>query len=221
MKTPNQLRAEVESLLNLLLSAEIAIDINPVVRTQGNRLIRVTWGGCYSGALFRGDFASIDDYCRWIDDHAFSAVLYDGSLLQLSYDFALTQELVGHRLGFYPCPFDLDEEWVRGETLSEVIAVYRQQKGCDVRLRSPLRFDYDAAAAKGNHPAVHLTMQAETCRWPVVAPLSPGHLIQFVFKNFYPELWYVHSFLREWPRVLGKRTIQQHEQCDLHIECAR
>ena len=52
------------------------------------------------------------------------AILFDGSLIQISYDFDYS-ELVGHRLLYFPCPFDLDPELLQTLPLVDVIDFYR------------------------------------------------------------------------------------------------
>lgn len=223
MATSNDLRGEVERLLRLMHEAEIALYVNQVVqRKVAKGITRVTWGspGDASGELFRGEFATIENYCRWLDAHAFSAVLYDGAILQISYDFD-GNELVGHRLGYYPCPFDMDEELLQTEPILDVVSLYRGKDDSLIRLRSPLRFDYNKDIRGKNHPAVHLTLLWSHCRWAVIAPLSPGHFVRFVFNHFYPHLWLIHEFIRDWPQRLSDRTITRGEEDLLHIACTR
>jgi hypothetical protein len=221
---PSSLRTEIQNLLDLLLEAQVAIYANPVVkRDHRGGMTRVTWGdpgGRNSNELFRGDFATLDEYHDWFRAEAYSAVLYDGSILQMSYDFQ-GDEFAGHRLAYYPCPFDMDEELLRIDPMLDVIELYRENEMPSVRLRSPLRFDCDMAAQREDHPAVHLTLLWSDCRWALVAPLSPGHFVRFLFKHFYPSLWSTLPSLREWPQRLGERTITPEQEGTLHVACSR
>lgn len=219
--TPSKLIIELKNLLSLLLEAEIALHINPVIQQRrAKHVLRVTWGGLdnHSGEVFRGEFATITDYCTWLEKQAYSALLYDGSVLQFSYDFD-ANGLKGHRLAYHPCPFDVDQELLKIDPVLDVIELYRNQDDSGVRLRSPLRFDYDRANAAEGHPATHLTLVWSHCRWAVIAPLSPGHFIRFVFRHFYPHLWMVHDFIREWPQKSVPRTITNEERGMLHVAC--
>lgn len=221
--TPSSLRSEIKSLLDLLIRSEIAVAINPVIERKVHQaLTRITWGSAQTtpGDLFRGNFASIDDYCDWLKAAAYSAILYDGSIVQMSYDF-LRNQLAGHRLVYYPCPFDVDLDLLRSQPVLDVIDLYRGMDNSFVRLRSPLRYDYDPEAHADGHPAVHLTLLWEYCRWAVVAPLSPGHFIRFIFRHFYPHIWTAQRFIREWPQRQGDRTILPHEEGLLHVACSR
>lgn len=221
---PSSLRTEIQNLLDLLLESDVAIHANPVVkRDSKGGMTRVTWGsqaGTVSGELFREDFATLDDYHSWFRAEAYSAVLYDGAVLQMSYDFEGDQ-FIGHRLAYYPCPFDIDQELLRTQPMLDVIELYRENEMSSVRLRSPLRFDCDIGSQAEDHPTVHLTLLSSGCRWALVAPLSPGHFVRFLFKHFYPSLWSTLSFLREWPQRLGERTITPEQESILHIACSR
>lgn len=221
---PSSLRTELQNLLDLLIEFDVAIYANPVVkRDHRGGMTRVTWrssAGTASGELFRGDFATLDGYHDWFRVEAYSAVLYDGAILQMSYDFEGDQ-FTGHRLAYYPCPFDIDQELLRTSPMLDVIELYRENGMSSVRLRSPLRFDCDMASQAEDHPAVHLTLLSSDCRWALVAPLSPGHFVRFLFKHFYPHLWTTLRFVREWPQNLGERTITSEEENILHIACSR
>ena len=203
---PSSLRTEIQNLLDLLLAAGAAIHTNPVVKRDHPWGTRVTWGnsgGDNPGSRDPGEF-----------------FLYDGAILQISYDFE-GNELAGHRLAYYPCPFDVDEELLRTDPMLDVIELYRENEMASVRLRSPLRFDCDVAGQGEDHPAVHLTLLSSDCRWALVAPLSPGHFVRFLFKHFYAHLWSSLPSLRDWPQSLGERTITLEQENTLHIACRR
>lgn len=222
MKTPNDVKSDIFQLVRLLQEAAIAIYVNPLRSEFSSKGVeRVTWASPKSvdPSLFLEEPASIQMYCAWLEAQAFSAILYDGSILQMSYDFK-GAKLVGHRLMYFPCPFDIDTNLLTSEGLLDVVSLYRGNDN-DVKLRTPLRFDYDPEAQKEGHPAAHFTMLWSHCRWAVVAPVSPGHFIQFVFRHFYPHLWEVHEFIRKWPTALGPRTISAEEERTLHISCCR
>lgn len=221
MRSSSALRSEISQLLRLLLDADVALYINPVRRINTYKgVTRVTWdGGCnLPGAIFRGDFATIAAYWEWVEANAFSAILFDGALLQITYDF-LGQDLIGHRLLYCPCPYDLDNDLLRAEPVLDVVSMYKEKDETMVRLRSALRFDYHKGATE--EPAVHMTLFWKHSRWAIVAPISPGHFIRFIFRQFYPVLWRAHEFLRNWPQQLGDRTITKEEESLLHITCLR
>ncbi len=161
-------------------------------------------------------FASVGEYCEHVRNQAYLAVLYDGSLLQMSYEFYASR-LTGHRLCFYPCPYDIEPDELVAGPILDVIDLYRAAADAPLRLRSPIRFDYDPANASEGHPAVHVHMLWGHCRCAVYAPLSVGHFLQFVFCNFFPGVWAEHKFLRNWRRIWQQKTITDDETFSLHL----
>ncbi|MGH9715601.1 MAG: DUF2290 domain-containing protein [Candidatus Acidiferrales bacterium] len=224
MRTPRVVATELENFLTLLIGSGIALIINRVIQVRvGRATTRITWSSpdAVNGALMRERFATVDEYCAYLNSQLYSAVLYDGALLQMSYDLQ-GDDLVGHRLCYYPCPFDMDPELLQTEPIGDVVDIYRESSSSSINLRSPCRFDYDPASPEGTDPIVHMHVIRSHCRWPVTAPLSLGHFIKFVFRHFYPEMWTVHPFLRDWPRNgAARRMITADDEELLHISCDR
>ncbi|MGK7235877.1 hypothetical protein [Streptomyces hygroscopicus] len=84
MTTPRAVRDDITNLAEYLLDAEIAVYINPV-SIDGTR---VSWHSLNPSLPFlthRGD-PGLEDYRRWVEAGAFSGHLFDGALLQLTYD---------------------------------------------------------------------------------------------------------------------------------------
>ena len=216
---PGRLFRDVTDFLSLLLRSGIALATTNVVMLPGSAgRRRITWATNSSVPpnLFRIDSPTIAEYQGWVDSQGYSAMLQDGSIIQISYDFH-NSDLVGHRLLYFPCPFDLDLELLDTLTLSELIDLYLGEGSDKVRLRSPVRFDFDPVAHSRNHPASHMTFQWSHSRIPVKSPVSFGHFVQFVFQNFYPHLWDAHEFLNMWPRDELEATITSEERRTLHI----
>jgi len=66
-------------------------------------------------------FGSIDEYLWYLERRFFVVVLFDGSLLQITYRF---ERLVVkyHRLCFYPCPVTLDNDIVSERLSGNIFA---------------------------------------------------------------------------------------------------
>lgn len=155
--TPNSLRQEVENCLDLMNRMGICLVHNPVVCEQSGRKSRVTWRapeGLSDTLSNEFHFASIEEYCCHLRNQAFSAVLFDGAILQVSFDF-FHNRLVGHRLCFYPCPFNIAPEDFDGEPILDVVELFKVAAIDRLALRSPVRFDYDPRNANDGHPSVH------------------------------------------------------------------
>jgi len=221
--TPKQCRTQIQNLLDALLIADLAVDrCIPVVVSSPGGLSRVSWPRLPAGRtskLFFDDFYTIETYLAWIESRQYSAVLFDGSLLQLTFDFR-GQALAGHRLVYIPCPFLIiaeDAELLRTEPILDVIDMYRARGEACLRLRTPIRFDFDPDAADDQHPASHVTLNGQACRIPACGPLSLGYFIELVFRHLYPEIWIVHDFLANTPRqALPRQIVETHEQ-SIHL----
>lgn len=195
--TPNStsVRTEVQNLLSYLIASEIAVYAQPVVEEHG----WVSWPvGRLSSPFMIDRSPSLRQYLHWLTSSHYSALLFDGSLLQISYRF-VGSDLVAHRLGFVPCPFEVDPELLQIGTPAEVMAEYESGTPHDVLLRSSVRFDFDLEGAGEGHPASHLTINGSDCRVACMAPLRLGRFVRFVFEHFYPRMWQAHPYLGKVP----------------------
>jgi hypothetical protein len=211
------IRDDIQNALDFLREAELALYTNPVHL----RPTRVSWHAYPSAGPFLIDhgFTTVDQYLTWVRDGAYSAVLRDASLLQLTFD--LDEDLVvGHRLAYVPCPVVVDETLLaEGEPVEDVVSLHLDEGEVGLTLRSPVRFDYDQAAAREGHPAAHFSINSPQCRLACVAPVHPYRFIDFVFRHFYPVLRGVHDswFESAGRRHLGKRVITERDRGAVHL----
>jgi hypothetical protein len=231
-------RNEAQRFLLALLEVELLLDYRAPVLRRSNRVAIVTWPSSENsrGLVVPGQFGTVPEYRRMLQDQEYSAVLFDGSLLQLSWSF-VSNRLTRHRLCYFPCPVELTSVSLDAPeaTVSDAVDECLLQDfagGEDgrnffedppgglfplLRLRSPVRFDFDVEAAADDHPACHLTMTREECRIPVHGPVSLGHFVRLVFRNFFPLIWARHAFLRTWSAPHTFSTISAAELSELHI----
>ncbi|MFC7811124.1 DUF2290 domain-containing protein [Streptomyces olivaceus] len=216
MTTPRAVRDDINNLLDYLLAAEIAVYIN-TVSIDGTR---VSWHSLDPSLPFlthRGD-PGLEDYRRWAAAGAFSAYLFDGALLQLTYDVE-GGEIAGHRLAYIPCPYRVDPDLVRLEPLLDVVDIYVADTPTSMVLHSAVRFDYDPAAAAPGHPASHLTINSAHCRIACAAPMHVGRFADFIFRHFYSDLWAAHRsyFAGGATRRIGEHTLTDDDRAGLHL----
>lgn len=217
--TRRAIRDELDSFLTYLMTAEIAVFANAVSVDGG----RVSWASRRPAGRFieERDRHSLDVYRGWLEAAAYSALLFDGSLLQVTYDFS-GRELTAHRLAWVPCPFAIDPELLQVGSPLEVIDMYADGGPGDIELRTPIRFDFDLERAVEDHPATHMTLNSSSCRLACAAPLRLGHFTDFVFRNFYPDLWRAHPFFNGLSRRPWRSdTITLAETKTLHISWRR
>lgn len=193
--TPELVRRDVQDLLDYLVEAELAYTVNPVGMDGPADHKLITWQGQTRGQpLFtHGQHPTMTDYLTWVEIGAYSALLVDGSLLQITYSVS-SGDISGHRLAYVPSPVAIDEELIDSGDLIEYLTGM-PFAAADLSLRSPVRFDYDPSAASQAHPASHLTVSGVDCRVPCRTWMPLSGFVQFVFQHFYPAQWRVHEAL--------------------------
>ena len=137
----------------------------------------------------RAEYGTVDEYLGLLGSQQYSCVLQDGSILQIQYELK-RRDILWHRLCFYPNPFDVVWEESDGRTIEEVIEDLRPDERRDMlRLRTPVRFDYQPMDIGDLHSPCHMHIVRECCRVPVRSAMPPRVFLEFVFRNFYPEHW--------------------------------
>lgn len=234
--TPNEARGELSRLAIGLLKSGLAGTVNVPIIANHNGIARVTWPAASSeepGVFATLPFASITEYRQMVLGNHFIALMRDGALLQLSIDIS-GNDVVGHRFGYYPCPILLPEDFnVLDFEALDLLLIYELEANLaslesetylvpnQLRMRSPLRFDYAPHAASESEPASHLHILNRDSRVAVHGALSVGHFIQFVLKHFYRREWDDHALheLTRWPMRDLSRTISVEDEGNLHIAC--
>jgi hypothetical protein len=208
------LRRQINSILDDLygLNCISSYNISYLDEDSG----RISWARKSEDAMITDfDHITVDNYLQWADQDDYSALLPDGSMLQLTYTLS-GSTIVGHRLCYVPSPITSLGEWAakpEKETwLGSDYAVIVSDRLADshehAALRSVVRFDYDPANAAKGHPASHLTINSVDCRIPCIAPLTPGEFISFIFEHFYPaEKLRLSSFFDSLPTPKRKENL--------------
>lgn len=217
MTTTRTVRDQVQNVLDYLTEAELALHTNTVSLSP----TRVAWHAYDPAVPFltaRGH-ATLQQYLEWVVSGNYSAVLFDASLLQITYDVE-GGRVSSHRLAYVPCPFIVDRELLElGEPIADVVELHRDDDSTSMALRSPVRFDYDPQAAKPGHPAVHMTINSADCRIACVAPMHVHRFVDFVFRHFYPQMWRAHApfFSGGATLHLGDRVLSEDDRLVPHL----
>ncbi len=217
--SPSQLREEIAKFVEQAWNAGLARDSNvTIVQALGAHMSSVSWSGAVAAGIGSRGGPSLDEYIGLVQNRQYTLLLSDYSFLQISFIFDRS-DIVKHRLVYYPCPLNIDEE--DGEIAILDLIELLQDRELIARLRqeTPLRFEFDPSAANEDHAASHLHLFRDSCRIPVFAPMSLGRFIRFIFRHFYPNEWETHAFLREWMCPVMAPSISEQQRRDLHIAC--
>ncbi|MEQ1569662.1 MAG: DUF2290 domain-containing protein [Myxococcota bacterium] len=188
---------------------------------EANGVWTISWKPAPPGHLFRLAHDRLDSYPAWVAEQAFSAVLLDGALIQLTWSI-VGGEVTAHRLAYIPCPLVLDPDLLKTEPLLDVWDLAMDSSVPEVILRSAIRFDFDPVAAAPGHPASHLTFNDPECRIAVAHPLGPNEFFRFVFRNFYPDIWHRVTYLQSLKQGFDhQRTLVDDECEELHLRWER
>ena len=214
MTTVRAIRDQIRNALDYLRDAELALFTTEV--SVGPTL--VSWHPLHrDGALIESfEHPTIDQYVTWLASGDYSALLYDGSLIQLSYEVE-DGEVSRHRLAYFPCPYDLDRALLKeGLPAADIVEFYRDS---DAALRSPIRFDFDRRAAVHGHPASHFTINGIDCRIACAAPLHVMRFLDFIFRHFHVQLHAVHRpfFATAHALHIGPASLEDDDRRQVHF----
>lgn len=212
--SPDRTHSQLSNTERVLLSDGTALTTNGIIRRSiGRGLLRVTsrTSSGLSAIAEQGEFGTTKNYCELIQTGRFWILLFDGAIIQVSYDFS-RGSVYRHRLCYVPCPFALDRELLMEEPILDVLDTYLSGELDSILLRGPLRFDYDASQVSESHSPCHLHLLHGSCRIPVFAPIGVGSFIAFIFRLFYPTIWAKSGFLRQLHQEFGDRTISEEDE---------
>lgn len=214
MSTVRAIAEQVRNALDYVRDAEIAQFTTEVSMSA----TAVAWHPLDRKGAFVESFGhpTIDQYVTWLANGDYSALLYDGSLIQISY-WVEEGDVSRHRLAYFPCPYNLDLDLLKqGTPVADIVESYR---GSEAVLRSPMRFDFDHEAAGPRHPASHFTINGTSCRIACVAPLHVMRFFDFIFRQFHPQLHAAHRrfFATAHAQHIGRRSLGDGEHRQLHL----
>ncbi len=217
MPTTRWLAQKLSNALDFLEQTDLILFPNSVLEQNGI----VGWHGV-PGKPFALDYQlpGINTYISLLRDWHFSAILRDGSLLQLRY-VVDDGHIVRHNLAYIPCPVIINWDELQNGAIADIVEGYlaRDDLSEFIALRTPVRFDFAPESAAVGHPATHLTLNGSSCRIACIAPLHPYRFIDFIFRHFYPTQ---HARESAWFAVasgehLGTRVLTNDDARGIHV----
>ncbi|HGM5376347.1 TPA: DUF2290 domain-containing protein [Serratia marcescens] len=219
--------------------AGLSLDSNSsCIRQMGGGKTLVSWNS-ESVVLKDNEFSSLSEYLTLLLGSHYTLVMFDGSIVQISYTI-LRNEIVGHRLCWYPSPINIGDANEVGDIIYKIQLILKE--GSDVLEeyitnpediapidikgiygRSPLRFDFSIMPdnQKDAHPDVHLHISAEECRIPVKTPLCIRMFMKFLVENFYSDLPMEGALVNELPSWDNNDMLTQFHKNKIHFSYFR
>jgi hypothetical protein len=175
----------------------------PVIGPIGARSL----GDLKSASFSLKNHAYKDIYSELDRNEQYHMKLPDGALLLFQYRFDGKDDLLKHRLSYFPCPIlpsaeEAPELYSRDDLYGDIIL--------NRIVRFPIRFDFDPDNYRPIHHAhSHLTLgQFENCRIPATHPLSPNAFFLFICRNLY------FLFYKKNQNVFDKKIFRCHaDEC--------
>lgn len=182
---------QINSTLDMLQEKALCITYNyvpPVEETQ--HCCQITWYNHVSGRENGGkSFLKLEQYLHILQTNSYHCLLFDGSVIRVNFefedDFLLVQNLL-----WWPAPYDyggiLREGYPPVDIMNDFYCEKQWYKV--IKMRSPLRIDFDSRNNTESHPHSHLHIEHEDTRLNTGNPICFNRFIDFIFRNFYPEL---------------------------------
>lgn len=200
--TPKQVIATIASTCQDLYGAGLVTFFNsPWEVTSGERSI-VTYPIPPGSTTHAHPFGSLEQYLAWVRNGEFTCLLFDYSLIRVSFECA-GNAILGHNLLYWPCPIEFEDRLDDLADLAAGIEICLESPAkaagtCALTLRTPMRFDFDPDREGEDHPLVHLHTQFEDTRIHVHKPLCFPAFIKTIFRTFYRDKWSQHACIGQF-----------------------
>jgi hypothetical protein len=181
---------------------------------------QVSWPTRGAGSVPTYPFGSLRQYLDWVREGEFTCLLFDYSLIRVSYQ-CVDNTVVGHSLLYWPCPIDF---LVKVETLGDLCDGIEMclelpdnsHEIVELVMRTPMRFDFDPQREGDNHPLVHLHSQFEDTRISVQEAMCFPAFMKKVIRTFYRDKWAEHPEIEQF----HEQSVEHEDgQCDPLAHC--
>ncbi len=195
LRLVSNLKDEITNTLSILLEKNLLKYYLPLKEEFSENTFSLTWNNHSSSRLnTEHHFGMVTQYKYFLECSSITAMLFDGSILKVSYTINREIFLISHNLTFWPAPFQtkVDSE----DSPIDIIEKYTYDDNWinKLKMRTPMRLDFDINKIKQGHTAVHMHMQDNDCRMHILQPVCFNKFIKFIFKNFYYSLYEAESF---------------------------
>lgn len=187
-----QLIEQISNTLEMLLEKGLLYTYNELKREYLDKnTIRLSWNNHLSGSFNSGDnFLKLEQYKQIINNQSYLCVLFDGSLIRVSYTIK-NGCIVGHNLLWWPAPYKYSGVSLDDVPPKQMLSDFLEDDKWyeNIEMRSPVRIDYDPRkeVVSSAHPPVHMHIEHMECRIFIEKPMCFNSFIKLIFNNFYPD----------------------------------
>ena len=181
---------QINSTLDMLQQKSLALWYNTVPPIdEAQHHCQITWNNHVPERANCGKaFTTLDQYLHILETNSYHCLLCDGSILRANFEFE-DECLLAQNLLWWPSPYDygsiLEEGYPPVELVKEFYADPLWHKA--IKMRSPIRIDFDGQKNTANHPHSHLHIQNEETRLSTNKPICFNKFVDFILRNFYPQ----------------------------------
>ncbi len=143
-------------------------------------------------------FLRPEQYCALISTNDYWALLKDYSIIRGSFEFE-KNKLIKESLLWWPCPVLPDRSMVEELGLDESVKLLFNDKNTisRIRMRTPMRVDFDVNNDSEMHPRAHMHMQSVETRINTCEPICFNRFMEYILLNYYSE-WKIKFDKREF-----------------------
>lgn len=181
---------QINSTLGTLQEKSLCVTYNPVHLVMDTQhCCQITWNKHVPGRANSGkSFTTLTQYHHIIETNSYHCLLFDGSLIRVNFEFE-DDLLLKQNLLWWPAPYDygniLQGVFPPIDILKDFYGDQEWHK--NIRMRSPIRIDFDSTNNQKDHPHSHMHIENEETRINAVSPICFNRFIDFIFRNFYPQ----------------------------------
>jgi len=179
---------EMNNLMLLLYNLKLLYFYKEVRPQLINGKQIITWNDHVPDRANCGSsFTTLEQYEHILNSGAFHCILFDGSIIRSSFTF-IGNNLIDHSHLWWPAPYNdgnITEEFTPQNKYEDFLNDPNWMS--KIRMRSPIRIDFDPKSESESHPLVHLHTQHHESRAHIENPICFSKFVKYIFQNYYPD----------------------------------
>lgn len=214
-KNHERLLLQIQNTMEQMQKLGYVLYYNVPKNEETEQNLTITWNNHRGGREVSSKyFLSIEQYLKILSDNAFLAVLNDYSLIRCSFVFK-DKKLISENLLWWPCPVKVDSNMVDEFGLIETIQLLLSDIANKeyIRMRSPIRVDFDIFNDTEVHPKAHMHIESEECRINTNEPICFNRFINYIVKSFYPN-WNMNFKEYDYLKLQYNNSRETKEYCN-------